>query len=81
MSIKEHVLGEVTFEYYRAGHLYYRTSTGIVFSIPIDDCGDATFNTKDKGMFFMRWIRKHLEVASSEGIDYSVADKFLDKKD
>ena len=61
MDIKEHIKGEVTFQYYRKGTLYYKTESGLVFPVPIDDTGDASFNAKDKAILFMRYIRKHLK--------------------
>jgi len=39
----------------------YKTATGLEFPIPVLDTNDATFKAEDKGIFFMRWIRKHLE--------------------
>lgn len=32
------------------------------FPVPISDAGGATFLNVDKGIFFMRWIRKHVEM-------------------
>lgn len=61
MSIKEHIKGKVTFEKYQKGELYYKTETGIVFPVPISDCGDGAFLKEDKAMLFMRYIRKYLE--------------------
>ena len=40
------------------GHLVYTTSTGIDFQVPLSDTGDADFYAKDKGIMFMRYIRK-----------------------
>lgn len=60
-SIKDHVAGKVRFSHYRKGNLYYTTDSGLTFPVPIDDCGDATFAAEDKGLLFMRYIRKALE--------------------
>ncbi len=61
MDIKKLIEGEVTFEFYRAGNLYYRTGNGeLLFTVPIEDTGEATFLVKDKGILFMRYIRKTL---------------------
>lgn len=62
-SLKELVSGTtVRFEEYRKGYLYYSVvGYDFVFPVPIDDTGDATFAATDKGMLFMRYIRKHLE--------------------
>lgn len=61
MNIKDCVKGQVKFLYYRKGDLYYSCQNGFVFPVPISDTGDASFNAEDKGMLFMRWIRKALE--------------------
>lgn len=66
MSIKEHIKGNVTFQYYRAGNLYYKTETDLLFSVPIEDTGEATFSAQDRGILFMRYIRKHLEHAKNQ---------------
>lgn len=60
MTLKDHVKGSVTFQYYRDSNLYYVTETGLVFPVPIDDIGNATFLNTDKAMLFMRYIRKFL---------------------
>lgn len=66
-DLKELVKGEVTFEFYRDHNLYYRTGNGVlVFPVPIDDIGNATFLFKDKGILFMRYIRKFLAVIEKE---------------
>lgn len=33
----------------------------ITFPVPIEDIGDATFMDVDKGIYFMRWIRQHMD--------------------
>jgi hypothetical protein len=62
-SVKEHVVGNkrVYFQFYRSGSLYYKTELGLIFEVPTSDCGDACFNTEDKALYFMRWIRKQIE--------------------
>lgn len=60
MTIKDHVQGYATFVYYRDSALWYCTQTGVLFPVPIDDIGNATFLAQDKAMLFMRYIRKHL---------------------
>lgn len=69
MGIKEHIKGKVRFQYYRDGNLYYQTEDGLTFPVPIDDAGSATFLAEDKGILFMRYIRKFLN--SVEGPDES----------
>lgn len=63
MSIKEMVRDnkKVKFLRYQKKELWYVTECGFEFPVPIDDCGDGTFKDEDKAMFFMRYIRKHLE--------------------
>jgi hypothetical protein len=60
MMIKDCIHGEVEFQFYRAGNLYYKCYNGFEFCVPISDTDGATFPAKDKGIFFMRWIRKEL---------------------
>lgn len=64
MKIKEHVKGRVKFVKYQDATLYYKTETEIQFAVPIEDTGGAVFLNEDKALFFMRWIRKHLELLS-----------------
>ena len=60
-NLKDCVRGNVEFQFYRKGNLYYKTENGLVFPVPVDDTGDAAFNPTDKAMLFMRWIRKEIE--------------------
>lgn len=60
-SIKDCVKGEVIFQYYKNKELWYKTENGFLFPVPIEDTQDATFLSRDKGIIFMRYIRKHLE--------------------
>lgn len=64
-DLKEHVKGQVSFEYYRDGNLWYVTESGFKFPVPIDDIGNATFLARDKAMLFMRYIRKHMALAQA----------------
>lgn len=68
MNVKEHVNNgqKVTFQFYRSGVLYYKTEKGLIFEVPITDCGDAVFNREDKAMLYMRWIRKQIEAIKAE---------------
>lgn len=50
---------DVTFQYYREKELWYKTSNGFLFPVPISDVGNATFLAKDKAILFMRYIRKY----------------------
>jgi hypothetical protein len=51
------------FLYYKLGELWYETKTGFKFPVPVynyDEIGDATFNTEEKALLLMRYIRKHI---------------------
>ncbi len=48
----------VSFDFYRAGLLYYTTEFNEIFSVPVDDVGDATFNSNEKAIMLMRYMRK-----------------------
>lgn len=61
LHMKEHIKGIAKLQSYRAGHLYYMTESGLVFPVPISDCGEATFQAEEKAILLMRYIRKHLE--------------------
>ena len=54
--------------------LYYVTSTDVVFPIPISDTNGATFPASDKGILFMRWIRKHLASTGAERVAERVSN-------
>lgn len=68
MNLKEQVQGFVIFQYYKQGNLYYKTELGLVFPVPIEDIGEATFLSVDKALLFMRYIRKHLETIKSGAV-------------
>jgi hypothetical protein len=60
----------VEFVFYRDGNLWYQTgdllSARFVFPVPIVDAGTGTFKATDKSVYFMRWIRRHLEELQEE---------------
>lgn len=60
-TVKELVKENVFFKFYRKGSLYYETQSGFVFEVPVEDCGDGEFKAQDRGIFFMRYIRKQLD--------------------
>ena len=46
------------------GQLWYRTENGFEFPVPVLDrkeVGNATFLAEDKAIYFMRYIRKHMQ--------------------
>jgi hypothetical protein len=57
----------VEFEYFRDGTLWYSVQgyegPKFIFPVPTDpeEVGRATFNAKDKSIYFMRYIRKYRE--------------------
>lgn len=64
-DLKSGVKNSVKFSEYRKGNLWYMARDDqdniLTFPVPIEDVGDATFMDVDKGIYFMRYIRKHLE--------------------
>lgn len=51
----------VRFSFYRDGELWYKTESGFEFPIPPEDMKGALFLPEDKSIFFMRFIRKHID--------------------
>ena len=61
MNIKDIVKGKnAHFVFFRDKSLFYETDDGFQFPIPIDDAGSATFNSEEKAILLMRYIRKHI---------------------
>lgn len=56
----------VRFSHYREGNLYYKTEDGFAFPVPIADTGEATFRKDDKAIYYMRWIRRQLNIVNAE---------------
>lgn len=56
----------VKFSHYKENELWYSTECGFMFPVPVSDTGNAEFKNEDKATFFMRWIRKHLEMLAKE---------------
>ena len=66
LSVSELVKNKkVIFKYYRQGNLMYQTECGFEFPVPISDTNDATFPAEEKALFFMRWIRKQIELVNA----------------
>jgi hypothetical protein len=57
---------KVYFSHYKENELWYTTECGFMFPVPVADTGNAEFKNEDKATFFMRWIRKHLELITNE---------------
>lgn len=77
-SLTELVKENVSFQFYRDGKLFYKTDSGFMFEVPVDDAGTGTFKASDKGIFFMRWIRKaHADVVAEELDGASVSEAIV----
>ena len=57
---------KVYFSHYKENELWYTTECGFMFPVPVADTGNAEFKNEDKATFFMRWIRKHLDMLAKE---------------
>lgn len=67
MNIKDLVKDQrVQFQYYRDKELWYKTTNGFLFPVPISDVGNATFLAEDKAILFMRYIRKYKDELDNE---------------
>lgn len=61
MTIKEMVKNKTAkFSYYKKENLWYCTDDGFEFPVPISDIGDGIFQSSEKAMTLMRYIRIHL---------------------
>lgn len=71
LNVKDHVIDnqKVSFLFYRSGILYYETEKGLIFEVPISDCGDTVFKKEDKAIIFMRWIRKQIEAIKNGEVE------------
>jgi len=61
MSLKERVANPVKFVRFEAAELWYVCVDGFEFPVALEDTTGAVFKAEDKGMFFMRWIRRYME--------------------
>ena len=60
LDLKENIKGSSSFVYYRDNALWYRTETGLLFPIPLDDIAGTQFLATEKSLILMRWIRKYI---------------------
>lgn len=61
--LKNRVSGKVKFLFYQAGQLWYECEDGFRFSIEVPgDTGTGRFLAEDKGLYFMRYIRKSMNL-------------------
>jgi len=68
--LRERVKGKVRFSFYRDGALHYACEDGWEFPVPVEDTtnqqgASPTFLAEDKGIVFMRWIRKAMEAEAT----------------
>lgn len=56
----------VHFTHAHRGQLWYATSEGIAFPVPVADIGDATFEATDKALLFLRYLRPHWEATQGQ---------------
>ena len=63
-NIKELVKDKTaSFIYFKNNELWYSVDgPNFEFPVPISDVGDAKFLVEDKAIFFMRWIRQHINL-------------------
>ena len=62
MNIKDIVKGQnAHFVFYRDESLFYETDNGFQFPVPVADAGSATFNSEEKAILLMRYIRRHVQ--------------------
>jgi len=66
MNLKDMVRAgqKVRISFYSRGNLWYITDSGFEFPVPVGDraeVGNATFLAEDKAIYFMRYIRKHMQ--------------------
>lgn len=78
INIKAAAKGNVEFQYFRDGSLWYATEEGEIFPVPVADAASATFNRVEKGIFLMRCMRKWNDGSGDGEMRYSEAEKSND---
>jgi hypothetical protein len=66
IDIKHCVKHPVIFQFYKDGCLWYNTANLDEFPVPVEDIGNATFRSLDKGILFMRYMRRWNEALEKE---------------
>ena len=66
MNLKDMVARgkKVRISSYCSGQLWYKTEDGFEFPVPVNDrkeVGNARFLPEDKAIYFMRYIRRHIQ--------------------
>ncbi len=79
---------KVRFSYYRDKEFWYEQEDGFLFPVPLSEVDDpssrATLLAEDKAIYFMRWMKKYIEVAKKESVEFGtnpVTGKAQIKKD
>ena len=66
-TLKELVTGKVRFSHYQNKELWYTCENhDFTFPVPIEDTNEAKFLAEDKGILYMRWIKKYLAILDFE---------------
>jgi len=69
-SIKEMIKGkQARFVRYTDESLWYCTDDGFEFPIPIEEAKGGVFKAEHKAIRLMRWIRQHVNLLESEGVE------------
>jgi hypothetical protein len=60
---------KVRFSYYRDKEFWYEHEDGLVFPVALSEVDNpasrATLLAEDKAIYFMRWIKKYIEVCKN----------------
>lgn len=54
------------YTHYHDGALWYKTAFDEAFPVPVSDIGNATFNTQEKAILLMRYMRKWNETIKAK---------------
>ena len=59
---------KVRFLFYRDCTFYYEQEDGFVFPISLEEAnaGRATFLAEDKAIYFMRWMKRYIELCKQD---------------
>ena len=59
---------KVRFSYFRDSEFWYEQEDGFLFPISLQEAttGRATFLAEDKAIYYMRWMKRYIEVCKLE---------------
>ena len=61
---------QVYFSYYRDHEFWYKHEDGLLFPVALSEVDNpasrATLLAKDKAIYFMRWMKKYIEICKKE---------------